>query len=119
MWGCAVRSVTTSTREVGLLTAEGASDGRVEVVSPCCDLAAGDFEDTMIGTDISTPSLRRSTSVRSWSATPLSLICRCTMKSMPSSVAKNSAMNSLMASRLLTGTQDEQDGGIDGEDVRP
>jgi hypothetical protein len=43
---CAVRSVTTPTREVGLLTAEGASDGRVEVVPPCCDLAVGDFEDT-------------------------------------------------------------------------
>ena len=45
-WGGAVRSVTTPTREVGLLTAEGASDGRVEVVPPCCDLAVGDFEDT-------------------------------------------------------------------------
>jgi hypothetical protein len=44
--GGAVRSVTTPTREVGLLTAEGASDGRVEVVPPCCDLAVGDFEDT-------------------------------------------------------------------------
>jgi hypothetical protein len=44
--GGAVRSVTTPTREVGLLTAEGVSDGRVEVVAPCCDLAVGDFEDT-------------------------------------------------------------------------
>ena len=34
------------TREVELLTAEGASGGRVEVVPPCCDLAVGDFEDT-------------------------------------------------------------------------
>src|ERR1700761_7961195 len=30
----------------GLLNAEGASDGRVEVVPPCCDLAVGNFEDT-------------------------------------------------------------------------
>jgi hypothetical protein len=30
----------------GLLTAEGARDGRVEVIPPCCDLAVGDFEDT-------------------------------------------------------------------------
>ena len=44
--GGAIRSVTTPTREVGLLTAEGASDGRVEVVPPCCDLAVRDFEDT-------------------------------------------------------------------------
>jgi len=56
----------------------------------------------MIGTDSSAPSLRRSTSVRSCITTPWSLICRCTMKSMPSSLAKNSAMNSLMASRPST-----------------
>jgi hypothetical protein len=37
---------TVRAPDMGLLTAEGASDGRVEVVPPCCDLAVGDFEDT-------------------------------------------------------------------------
>jgi hypothetical protein len=37
---------TVRAPDMGLLTAEGASDGRVEVVPPCCDLAVGDFEHT-------------------------------------------------------------------------
>src|ERR1700750_1803621 len=57
----------------------------------------------MIGTDSLAPSFRRSTSVRSCITTPSSLICRCTMKSIPSSLAKNSAMNARMASRPSIG----------------